>query len=63
MAKRMRQASFLDAWSSGKRQSVRVQPELILEDQGQPEINHVTEEVNKGKEDIQHLRLVIPLTD
>ena len=32
MAKRMRQASLLDAWSSGKRQSARVQPEIILED-------------------------------
>ena len=32
MAKKMRQASLLDAWSSGKRQTVRVQPEIILED-------------------------------
>ena len=43
MAKKMRQASLLDAWSSGKRQSVRVQPEIILEDQGQPEVDPVTE--------------------
>ena len=53
MVKRMRQASLLDAWSSGKRQIVRVQPEIILEDQGQPKIDPVTEEVNKGKGDIQ----------
>ena len=32
MAKRMREASLLDAWSSGKRHTARVQPEIILED-------------------------------
>ena len=46
MAKRMRQASLLDAWPSGKRQSAGVQLEIIPEDQGQPEIDPVAEEVN-----------------
>ena len=32
MAKRMKQSSLLGAWSSGKRQTARVQPEIILED-------------------------------
>ena len=32
MAKRMRLASLLDTWSSGKRLSARVQPDIILED-------------------------------
>ena len=53
MAKRMRQASLLDAWSSGKRQRARVQLEIIPEDQGQPEIDPVDEEVNKDQENIQ----------
>ena len=53
MAKRMRQAILLDAWSSGKRQNAGVQLEIILEDQGQPEIDPVAEEVNKDQEDIQ----------
>ena len=44
----MRQASLLDDWSSGKRQSARVQPEIILED-CQHEIDPVIEEVNKIK--------------
>ena len=47
---------MLDAWSSGKRQSARVQPEIMLEGQGQPEIDPVTKEINKDKGDIQHLR-------
>ena len=53
MSKRMRQASLLDAWSSGKRQSAGVQLEIIPEDEGQPEIDPVAEEVNKDQEDIQ----------
>ena len=53
MAKRMRQASLLDAWSSGKRQRAGIQLKIIPEDQGQPEIDPVAEEVNKDQEDIQ----------
>ena len=36
-----------------ERDSVKVQPEIIPEDQGQPEIDPIAEEVNKDQEDIQ----------
>ena len=49
----MKQASLLDAWSSGKIQSVTVQPGIILDNQSQPKIKPVTEEVNTDKDDIQ----------
>ena len=42
-----------NAWSSGRRLSVRVQPEIIVKVQCQAKIDPVTEEVNKNKEDIQ----------
>ena len=53
MAESMRQTSLLDTWSSGKRQSFKVQLEIIPEVQNQPEIDPVTEEVNKDQVDSQ----------
>ena len=35
-----------------EKDSVKVQPEIMLEDQSQPEIDPVTEEINKDKGNI-----------